>query len=53
MLQFFRCLFGRHRRDSRRVKIGEDGNERSVCRGCGRPMIKEYRGATGWWRLAD
>lgn len=53
MMQRIRCLFGRHKRDSKKVKIDRDDNPRSVCVGCGKPMVKEYPGATGVWRLED
>ena len=51
MLQRTKCLFGNHNRDSHRVKFLPDGNERSYCSGCGRAMVKEYKGVAGVWRL--
>jgi hypothetical protein len=43
--RFISCLFGRHRRDRRRVR--HDGNDfRSFCSGCGAPMIRDDQ--RGW-----
>jgi hypothetical protein len=43
----WRCLIGLHRRSGSRVF--RDGSDiRSLCRRCGRPMIKRESG----WRLA-
>lgn len=53
MLQIVRCWLGNHKRDGHKVRISQDGTERSICSGCGRPMIKEYKGATGYWRLTE
>ena len=42
--QLARCALGRHNRDRRRAQF--DGDVfRSVCTGCGRPMVKL---AHGW-----
>ena len=51
MLQVLWCLFGKHFRDRRRARVHEDGTVTSVCRGCGRPMIKEYFGSRAVWRI--
>lgn len=53
MFQIIKCRLGRHKRDSRRVTKRESGIARSVCVGCGRPMLKAYRGLSGVWQLAD
>ena len=48
MLQLLRCAFGTHHRDRR--KAWHDGSDyRSVCTGCGCPMVRGFSG----WRLAN
>ena len=45
LFQLFRCAFGKHERS--RSRAYEDGAVmHSVCKGCGRAMIKEH----GGWR---
>jgi len=48
ILQLLRCTFGQHRRD-RRLATHDGEYFRSVCTGCGRPMIRTHDG----WQLAD
>jgi hypothetical protein len=40
VLQLFRCATGHHVRSHRRSRL-VDGRKESVCRGCGRKMVKE------------
>ena len=44
VLQRLRCVIGRHQRSRARARE-VDGTIVSVCRGCGRPMVKDR---TGW-----
>jgi len=44
--QLLRCAVGRHVRSHRRSRL-VDGRKVSVCRGCGRKMVKEDLA----WRL--
>jgi hypothetical protein len=44
MMQRVKCLFGRHLPSRRRARETPDGRV-SVCKGCGRPMM---RAAAGW-----
>jgi len=47
VVQRIKCLWGRHRRDGRRVRYAGQ-YDYSLCTGCGRPMIRDV----GRWRLA-
>jgi hypothetical protein len=42
--QYLRCLFGKHAPDRNRARTTRDHIIRSVCKGCGRPMIKKRFG---------
>ena len=35
------CLFGKHERSGKKALLEPDGTARSVCKGCGKPMIKD------------
>ncbi|GAA0327139.1 hypothetical protein GCM10009087_41750 [Sphingomonas oligophenolica] len=48
ILQLLRCAKGHHVRSGRRARF-VNGRRESVCRGCGRKMVKEDQ----YWRLAD
>ncbi len=43
LVQRLSCLFGKHRRDSRRAHR-DNMVMRSRCKGCGRAMVKDERG---------
>jgi hypothetical protein len=46
-LQLFHCLMGNHHRDRHKIVRAPSG-DRSVCRGCGKPMVRDF----GEWRVA-
>jgi hypothetical protein len=46
LLHAIPCLFGRHHRDFARSAL-VDGKFRSVCTGCGWPMVRKFAG----WRI--
>lgn len=48
MIQVVRCLFGQHRLDRGRV-WNDSVSMRSMCRGCGVPLVRDLNG----WRPFD
>ena len=48
LIQRIKCLFGKHER-SRSAAVDYPDAMRSVCRGCGRRMIRDFNG----WRIDD
>ena len=46
LLQFFRCIMGKHKRN-RHLAVHDGSDFRSVCIGCGKPMFRSLSG----WRL--
>ncbi|MBB5717817.1 hypothetical protein FHR23_000724 [Stakelama sediminis] len=49
MLQYPLCLIGRHKRSGHKAHYEADDAAHSVCKGCGRPMVKR----NGRWKIDE